>query len=134
MDGHKKIDQLEKLKLMEILELDEDTFIRFFKRHSEYKAKLRNRMDEQDDKLDKMEVFFKSSKALTNKEYEGLLQEYIDGEEKMVEDREIYLKSLQSILTPEQICKLVVFEKRFRDEIRDILFKDRMRMKKGRDE
>lgn len=130
MDGHKKIDQLERLKLMEILELDEETFIRFFARHSEYKTNFRLNMQSQDKKLEDMEAYFKSAKLVTDKEYQELSESFIEGERKLVEDRLTYIKSLQTILTPEQICKLIVFEKRFRDEIRDLLIKDKRRMKK----
>lgn len=129
MDGHKKIDHLEKLKLMEILDLDEETFIRFFSRHSEFKKQTRQSMREQDKRLEEMETYFTSEKLITVKEYEDLIQKFITAERKIIEERETYLKSLSTILKPEQICKLIVFEKRFREEIRDVLLKDRKRMK-----
>ncbi|QQS34626.1 MAG: hypothetical protein IPM56_10145 [Ignavibacteriales bacterium] len=133
MDGHKKIDQLEKLKLMEILDLDEEAFIRFFSRHSEYKTQMRKAMNEQDQKLEEMETNFTSAKMITDKEYENMINNFIEGEKKILTDRETYLKSLSTILKPEQLCKLIVFEKRFREEIRDVLLRDRMRMKKNRE-
>jgi hypothetical protein len=133
MDGHKKIEQLERLKLMEILDLDEETFIRFFARHSEHKMKVRQSLEEQDKKLEDMEAYFKSAKMVTDKEYQSLSESFIAGERKMLEARFTYMQSLQTILTPEQICKLIVFEKRFRDEIRDFLIKDRRRVKLDKD-
>lgn len=130
MDGHKKIDQLERLKLMEILELDEETFIRFFARHSEHKSNVRLSMQGQDKKIADMDAIIKSARPITDKEYADILNDYVEGEKKILQDREAYLKSLQAILKPEQVCKLVVFEKKFRDEIRDILLKDRNRKRK----
>jgi hypothetical protein len=40
---------------------------------------------------------------------------------KMSELQKATVTSLQSILTKEQICKFVVFEKKFRDEIRNVI-------------
>ncbi len=129
MDGHKKMDHLEKLKLMEILDLDEETFIRFFSRHSEFKKQSRESLAQQDKRLEEMEAYFASAKLVTDKEYEEMIQKYLAAEKKIFEERETYLKSLSTILKPEQICKIIVFEKRFREEIRDVLLKDRRRMK-----
>jgi hypothetical protein len=36
-----------------------------------------------------------------------------------------YFNSLSDLLSPEQIAKLIVFEKRFREELQDMMFKNR---------
>ncbi len=41
-DAFKKVEELEKIKLIEALGLNEDTTLRFFARRSEYKAKQVN--------------------------------------------------------------------------------------------
>ena len=55
-----------------------------------------------------------------------MIDKYLSYDNEIEKEREAFIHSLSDILSVTQIAKLVVFEKKFRDEIRDILFKTRM--------
>lgn len=118
-----KIEQLEKVKLIEALNLSEDQSVRFFARRNEHRKeieKLEIRSEEliklMEDKLDEQ-----TDKNLS--EQKKLLNEFLDIRIQIENKRKQFILSLNDILSQEQITKLVVFEKRFRDEIRKILMK-----------
>lgn len=118
-----KIEQLEKVKLIEALNMTEDQSVRFFARRNEHRQeieKLERRSEELirmiEDKLDES-----GDKNLT--EQKKLLNEFLDLRIQIENKRKQFILSLSDILSFDQISRLVVFEKRFRDEIRKILMK-----------
>ena len=73
--------------------------------------------------LDKMDDFIKSSKDQNNSKYQGMIDQYFDLEQKIFDAKKTFITSLSDILSQEQIAKLLVFQRQFREEVRDILFK-----------
>ncbi len=118
-----KIEQLEKIKLLETLKMDEQTTLKFFARRTGFRDNLKNLMDKEDNLLDKMDEFIKSSKDKSNSQYQEMIDQYFDLEQKICDAKKSFISSLTDILTQEQIAKLLVFQKKFREEVREILFK-----------
>ena len=118
-----KIEQLEKIKIIETLKMDEQTTLKFFARRTEFRDKLKDLMDKENDLLDKMDNFIKSSKDKNNSKYQGLTEQYFDLEQKIFDAKKSFITSLSDILSQEQIAKLLVFQRQFREEVREILFK-----------
>ena len=117
-----KIEQLEKVKLIDALNMDEQTTLKFFARRNEF----RNRMDALNDSLDTLVDILESEFSGKNSTiYKELINNYLDIEKKIATEHTRFISSLYDILSVEQVAKLVVFEKRFREEIRHILFKGR---------
>ena len=127
-DHHKireKIEQLEKIKLIETLNMDETTTLKFFARRTEFMNKLKGLIDKQNDLIDKLDETIKSSKNKDDAYYQNMTDQYFDLEQKIDGAKKSFIMSLSDILTKEQIAKLLVFQKKFREEVRDIFFKDR---------
>ena len=126
-DHHKeireKIDQLEKIKIIETLKMDEQTTLKFFARRTEFRDNLKSLMDNENGLLDKMNEFIKSSKDKNNPKYQDMIDQYFGFEQKIFDAKKNFITSLSDILTQEQIAKLLVFQRQFREEVRDILFK-----------
>jgi len=118
-----KIEQLEKIKIIEALKMDEQTTLKFFARRTEFRDKLKDLMGKENDLLDKMDNFIKSSKDKNNSKYQGLIDQYSDLEQKMFDAKQSFITSLSDILSQEQIAKFLVFQRQFREEVREILFK-----------
>ncbi len=116
-----KIEQLEKAKLIEILDLNEETAIRFFTRRKEFREKEREQFKKRDDMVRRIEDKIRSDAGLSDKESKDHLSEVLAIDQKIVADKEKFFRSLNDILTPEQVLKLVVFDNRFMREIRDLL-------------
>jgi hypothetical protein len=118
----KNIQKLEQVKLVEVLDLDEDTAVKFFtrkKHHQEIQEKLTVKIDVLYEKLtkkmdnnDKVD-FDKARKEILSLEKEGF------------QNRENFINSLSDLLSQEQIVKMLVFEKQFREEIAKYMMKNR---------
>jgi len=121
-DPREKIESLEKIKLLETLDLDEETAIKFFARRNDHKEKMRTLMDEQDAQYHKIEDKLSSLTNENDPELKKMIGNYLSVYQKMDDERKRFFNSLSDILTLKQQAKLAIFERRFRQEIRDILF------------
>lgn len=118
----KKIEELEKIKLLEILNLDDETAIKFFNRRNDFNNKLH---DIEDKKEDKLEELSKAIDKNNEQEINKLIVDLGSIEDNLYKIRKDYTNSLSDILTPVQVAKVLTFERNFRREIRDIIFKAR---------
>ena len=121
-DSQQKIDELEKLRLIEILNMDEETSVRFFARRNEHMQQQRALIFSRDSLLMEIEENFKGNDENL---YKKQLNQILGMEEQIFQGRKHFYESLKDILTQEQILKIIVFEHRFKKEIRDMLFKHR---------
>ncbi len=117
-----RIEQLEKLKLIEALDMDEQTTLKFFARRNELHGKVDKLNDSLDTITDNLETKFSNG---DDSGYKELVNKYLSIEKQVASERTQFINSLYDILTTEQVAKLIVFEKRFREEIRHLLFKGR---------
>ena len=121
-----KIEQLEKVKLIEVLNLDEETTLRFFARQNKNRDENLELMDQKDKLVDLLKEHFTSGADLPKGEtFESLNNKIGEIEKKIISKRISFLNSLKDILTEEQISKLIVFESTFRREIRDMILDKR---------
>ena len=121
-----KIEQLEKLKLIEVLNLDGETTLRFFARQSKNRDENMKLMDKKDKLVNLLKDHFTDGVDLPKGEdFKSLNNQIIEIEKKMINKRISFLNSLTDILTEEQISKLIVFESNFRQEIRDMILDKR---------
>jgi Spy/CpxP family protein refolding chaperone len=121
----KKIEELEKIKIIDALKLDEQTTLRFFARRAEYKDNQDKLFKKATNLLDKMDDAAKKDGNKNNADFNKMIDEYLSISKQIVAQRNDFFKSLSDILTPEQIAKLLVFERKFREEIRNVLFLQR---------
>ncbi len=117
-----RIDQLERVKLIETLNLTEEQSIRFFARRNEHRKEIESIEKKIDDQLQELESLLNSSE---NKEssLKKLNEEILANREKIEAKRKQFIYSLNDILTTEQISKLLLFERRFKEQIKDLILK-----------
>ncbi|MBK7497668.1 MAG: hypothetical protein IPI19_00830 [Ignavibacteriales bacterium] len=127
MKNREKLDQLEKIKLIEALDLDEETSIRFFARRNESRREVQELEKKSDDIIFELEKSFDSENKNQAEKQEQLISEFLKTRESLELKRSQFINSLDDILSTEQIGKLIVFEKKFRDEIRNVLFERKPR-------
>ncbi len=125
---HDRIDQLEKIKLIETLQMDEETTLKFFARRSEFKNEMEEIHKNIDDKLDKLEKAVNSNNV-KDEELKSLIGELNQLHKQLDINKEQFTNSLTDILTYTQIANLVLFERKFKEELRKAIFKDK-RMKR----
>jgi len=118
----KKFRQLEKIKLLEVLDLDEETAIRFFTRKNTQIEKQKKVIENHKKKLDKIEDILKNETP-NESELLSLITKIEDLELKIHQGKKIFIDSVKDILTTKQIAKLVLFEYKFKKDVRDLLIK-----------
>lgn len=116
-----KIEQLEKVKLVELLDLKEDEAVRFFARRKEFRKNQRELFEKRDDLVKGIEKKLRDGAKQSDREYKEQLNDILNLDLKIVQQKEKFFSSLNDILTPEQILKLAVFDNRFMREIRELL-------------
>ena len=122
MKNRDRLEQLEKIKLIESLDLDEETSIRFFARRNDSKNQIRELEKKAEDIISELERSYKTDDTNQAEKQKQLISELLKTKGSIETKRNEFIKSLDDILSTEQIAKLIVFEKNFRDEIRNILF------------
>lgn len=122
MKNREKLEQLEKIKLIEALDLDEETSIRFFARRNDSKKEIQELEMKAEDIISELEKSFNSENKNQSENQKLLISELLKTREAIELKRNQFINSINDILTVEQIGKLIVFEKKFRDEIRQVLF------------
>lgn len=120
-----KIAQLEKIKLIESLEMNEETTLRFFARRTENQSKIDELGNKIDKKLDELNNLVNSDKNIEDEKYKTIIDEINSLHQQVGIEKDKFIKSLPDILTYRQIAKYIVFERNFREELRDAIFKDR---------
>ncbi len=122
MKNREKLEQLEKIKLIEALDLDEETSIRFFARRNDSKKEIQELEMKAEDIISELEKSFNSENKNQSENQKQLISEMLKTRESIELKRNQFISSINDILTVAQIGKLIVFEKKFRDEIRQVLF------------
>jgi len=122
MKNREKLEQLEKIKLIEALDLDEETSIRFFARRNDSKKEIQELEMKAEDIISELEKSFNSENKNQSENQKQLISEMLKTRESIELKRNQFISSIYDILTVEQVGKLIVFEKKFRDEIRQVLF------------
>ena len=116
--GQNRLEQLEKLKMIEELGFDEETSIRFFTRrraHMENQRELGNQREKA--LVDLWELTNEEAKENLDKKFNSKMKLVFEIEEKMVLERKEFFASLNDILSTEEIAKVMAFEGRFKREI-----------------
>jgi len=124
-EAREKFEQLEKIKLIETLEMDEETTLRFFARRSEHRKQQDEIQEKIRQKIDNQDVTFKSGRVATVDEIKSDVNEINNLQLQFDKGRVNFVNSLSDILSYVQIAKLIIFEKRFRNEVRKLLIKER---------
>jgi hypothetical protein len=122
----KKIEELEKVKLLDVLNLDEGVAAKLITRRNQDRSRIWDIEDKINDVLDKIKSELKGKDKDVTK-IQKLNESYMNLTMDVEKEKLNFLRSLSDILTPEQVGKFIVFERKFREDIRDLLMKERMK-------
>ncbi len=125
-----KVDQLEKVKLIEYLNLNDETNVKLLSKRKDFKAKNRSYYKAIDSLIAELESYDGKNEK-QNPSIKKCIEEYQRIELLIMKNRQEYINSLYEILTPEQVGKYIVFEKKFKKEIQDFIFKARGKNHQG---
>ncbi len=117
------------MKLVEILDLEEETAVRFFAKHDKHEKNQQAVHLEMKETVDQIEKMLQ--KGSTDQDFETAFTRLHELQRKLDEERQRFLKDLREILTVQQVAKLIVFERDFAGHVRDIMRE--MRRERRRD-
>ena len=123
-----QIEQLEKIKIIEELNLDEETTLRFFSRRNEHRERQRGLIETRDQLFKTLSENFDTEEDIN---YKDKMAEIIEIEKSMLTERENFYNSLSDILTDKELVQLIVFEFNFRHEVRRQFMKQGQRRNRG---
>ncbi len=115
--------QLEQMKLIDLLNMDEETSIKFFARKREYMQKQKKLLDQKKEYINELRNAIKEKNSSL---CDSLLNKIFEVERENQKNRENFVHSLSDILTKEQIAKVIIFEAKFKDELKKFLMHRRM--------
>lgn len=124
-EAREKVEQLEKIKLIESLELNEETTLRFFARRTEHSKQQEDIQKKILKNIDDLELIFKSGRVVTVDEIKKSISEINSLQLQFDKNRVDFINSLSDIMSYEQIAKLIIFEKRFKNELRKLIIQER---------
>ncbi|MDP3150160.1 MAG: hypothetical protein Q8N83_13640 [Ignavibacteria bacterium] len=121
-----RIDQLEKIKLIEELHMSEEVTMKFFAKRNEFREKGK-RLNEKIDSLSALirEKSSNKDEQTSATEWKKIIDEFISTEKTLQRNKLDFFNSLQNLLTPQQMAEFLAFEKRFREEMQEIILHGR---------
>lgn len=128
MKASQKVEELKKIKLIEILEMDEQTSLKFFSRRSEHMKHLELLTEAGRLKMEQIENLLRDKNEVDLKK---TIDEYLQIHQSQLNERQNFFKSVNEVLSIQQMARLIVFEEQFRNQLSGLLFRERS--KKMRD-
>ena len=117
--GAERIEQFKKVRLLEVMNLDEETSIRFFTRYNKHIETMRALQRDHNARIDDLQKL--STSNAKNVEIEQLIKDIGMSEEKIAETRSKFLEELKDVISIKQVAQYVVFERNFNKNLREIM-------------
>ena len=123
-----RVEQLKKVRLIELLDLKEEQSLRFFSRLNDHEKAKQAVVDQKNDALDRIERLIRNRGD--EGEFKKLFDEVKNANAQLVEMNSTFFNSLTDILSTEQRAKLLLFERHFTKELREAMMEvQRRRMR-----
>lgn len=117
-----RISEIERIKLLDYLDLDEETAVKFFARKNELDKSVMLKMKEIRKAQNELEELIENE---NDEKISELVGQVLNGRQEIAKMKKDFIYSLNDILNSTQIAKVVIFEDKFQREIRKFLYKRR---------
>ena len=124
-----RIEVYKKMKLLEVLDLEEENAVRFFSKYNKHESELQAVHREMKETINQIERMVRENAP--EPEFEEGFNRLQELETKLDGERRRFLKDLREILTVQQIGKFIVFERNFGERVQEIMRE--MRRERRRD-
>ena len=114
-----RIEQLKKVRLIEMLDLTEEQSVRFFARMNEHDKVKKELIRQKGDLFDKIEQLVRNHAG--PKEFEQVFPDVLNVDAKLAEENRKFFESLGDVLTADQRGKYLLFERHFDRELREAM-------------
>jgi uncharacterized protein YpiB (UPF0302 family) len=131
-DLRKKMELLERTLLIDAMEMDEETTLRFFSRRKEYMDEMKSLHDQIHENDRELKTKLEAGEAPSDAYFEEYVESTLALETAVVTTRREFVQSLDDLLTLEQTAKYMMFERKFRQELREAVMRKRRGGRDGR--
>lgn len=114
-----RLEQYKKLRLLEVLKLEEETSLKFFARYNKQRDELAELNQKRNGLLDELAKLRRDNAS--DKEFQKVLDELRGMADPAVEIRGKFLDDISKILTPKQMAEYLLFERNFVRNVREIM-------------
>ncbi len=114
-----RLEQLKKIRLMEVLRMDEETSLRFFSRYNKHEEEMREFEMKRNRLIDRLQQLRGSDAP--DAELQRLTKEIRATGEEAYRTREKYLDEISRLLTAKQFADYIVFERAFLRNLREMM-------------
>jgi hypothetical protein len=114
-----RVEQFKKIRIMEVLGLDEQSSIKFFARYNKNLEVMKDLRQKQIQTLARIQNLRKD-KASDN-DYAKVVTELRSLEDQVNQTKSNYIDDLKEVLTNKQLAEYLVFELRFQQNLRDLV-------------
>ena len=114
-----RLESFKKIRMIEALQLDEETGLKLVKRYNTHRALVKDLEQERSNLIDKLDS--QSNSNAGDVELQKSFNEFFEIEKKITAAREKYLNELKEILTNKQIAEYMVFERNFMKDLRNVV-------------
>ena len=116
---HDRIQQLRKVRMIEMLDLTEEQSVRFFARLHEFEKETESLQNEKEAGLDKIERLVRN--RADSAEFTEVFPQILAVNQTIVDHEKKFVDGLREILTVEQRGKYFLFDRQFERELRESL-------------
>ena len=120
--ARERIATLKKVKLLEVLKLDESASDKVLSKYSSWENKIEEQMEQFDKAEEQLTNALKSGKK---DEIKPLTANFIKERDDIIENAKSRDEDMKSLLSEEQFAKYLIFEKKFRQELGKQIMKRR---------
>jgi hypothetical protein len=114
-----RVEQFKKIRMMEVLGLDEQASIKFFARYNKNLDAMKDLRQKQVQSLARIQKLRKDKAS--EEEYANVVSELRSLEDQIHQTKSRYMDDLKDVLTNKQLAEYLVFELRFQQNLRDLV-------------
>ncbi len=114
-----RLEQFKKIRMIEVLKLDEETGLKLVGRYSKHREAVKQLEENRAELVEKLEGQVKMSAS--DNELQKTFNEFYEIEKKIGESRKKYLEDLKEILSHKQVAEYMIFERNFMNDLRKVV-------------
>lgn len=114
-----RLEQLKKIRLMEILKMEEEPSLRFFSRYNKHEEEMRGFEQRRNSLIDRLQQM--REQDATDADLQKLTNELRTVGEDAYKTREKYLDDISRVLTPKQFVDYIIFDRTFLRNLREMM-------------
>ena len=118
-----KMESFEKARLIEVMKLDDEKLVKLLKLRQDCGGKIMEKQIRRNVLIDSLIKMLnpKSENSVNDADCKGISDELMKIDEELSKQRVEYDADLQKILSPKEIAKLFVFDRFFKDDLKNII-------------